>query len=248
MLKKYDESSILKINSNNAIQSNLNIVKELIDNSIDSGADSIILDIEEFGTKKITVIDNGKGIDKDIFDSLCIRGVTTKVNNISELNTLNTNGFRGQALSAISHLCDLQIITKSNNESSAYLLSFSNEGEIINFKHITENDFKEERKFWKDSQSGTIAIVNNVFKNNEIRRESVLKKKDYYFCEILNLVQAYAIINFNVRFDVFEKNDNKRNKIFQFENSQNIICKFFLIFYKLILFKKKRFRILFSDL
>jgi len=229
MLEKYNDSSILKINSNNAIQSNLNIVKEIMDNSIDSGANSIILDLVDLGIKKITIIDNGKGIDRTIFDFICTRGATTKVNNLSEINTLKTHGFRGQALSAISHLCDLQIITKTNNENSPFLLVFSNEGKIVDFKHIPENEFKEERRFWKESQSGTIAIVNNIFKNNDVRRDAINKKKEYHYGEILNLIQAYAIIHFNVNFDVFIKDNNNRKKILQLETDNLIIkCKYLI--------------------
>jgi len=231
MLEQYNDSSILKINSNNSIQSNVNIVKELIDNSLDSGADSIILDLINYGTKKITIIDNGKGIEKNIFNSLGTRGATTKVSKIAMINTIKTHGFRGQALSAIAHLCDLQIITKTKYEDSPYLLRFSNNGNVQNIRKIPDSDFKEERNFWKNSDSGTITIVDNVFKNNEIRRDSICNKKDLYYNEILNLVQAYVIINFNVSFDVFIKDDNSRKKVLHFENDKEKSNNLILIVY-----------------
>ena len=65
-MEKYDESSILKINSNNSIQSNINIIKELIDNSLDVKSTKIILEFYDSATSKIICIDNGTGITKKI--------------------------------------------------------------------------------------------------------------------------------------------------------------------------------------
>ena len=67
MLKEYDEKSILKINSNNAMASTVNIVKELIDNSIDGGADTIRIELSDYGIEEISIIDNGQGINPEIY-------------------------------------------------------------------------------------------------------------------------------------------------------------------------------------
>lgn len=232
ILQQYSETLINKINSNNAIQSNVNIIKELLDNSIDAGADSIILKLFDFGLKKIILSDNGHGIDTKIFEYLCCRGATTKVSETSDINKLKTHGFRGQALSAIANLCEFQIITKTKDDDLPYLVSYSTEGKICELKNIHNHDYKEERKIWQNTGSGSIAIVTNIFKNNSIRKEAVNNYKETYTNEIINLVQSYALINFKISFEVYLQDDNFSKNILHFQKNLNTRGKKIIIFQK----------------
>lgn len=214
-IKKLNESSILKINSNNSLQSNLNIIKELVDNSIDAEASKIHIELYDSATTKIICIDNGKGINKNILESIGRRGSTTKLNDIEDIFTIKTHGFRGQAISAIANLCELSLLTKTKNGEYLYRIKFSEEGKISNFEELNKS-FKGDFKNFSSYESGCVFIIDNLFKHNPIRRDSIIKKKDFYLNEIFSLLQSYALINSNIDFEVFHKQMNLMKKIFSF--------------------------------
>ena len=112
MLKCLDNQTISQICANISIPSLPDIIKELVDNSIDSGANKIRLEIIDGGIEEIIMCDNGSGISSSSFESLCHRGTTTKINSFDDVFSLSSFGFRGQALSAICTLCDITLITE----------------------------------------------------------------------------------------------------------------------------------------
>jgi DNA mismatch repair protein MutL len=215
-MEKYDEFSILKINSYNSIQSNINIIKELIDNSLDAKSTIINLELHDSATTKIICLDNGIGISQDFFESIGKRGATTKISQIEDTFNLKTHGFRGQAISAIANLCNLTIFTKTKNEENLQKIKFSENGIISNWEKIPKNYFLFDFKEFSNFESGTIFIVDEIFNNNSIRKEAIMKKKEFYLNEIYSLIQNYALINTNVNFEVFQKQLNFTRKIFNF--------------------------------
>ena len=151
MLKRLDQKTIDQITSNISIPSLTDIVKELIDNSLDSGCSLVRLEIVEGGTKSILVSDNGSGIPASHFSTLCQRGTTTKLQSFEDVFKIKSFGFRGQALSAISHLCDITLITKVENDDNIYKVDYDNDGNIMRQDILPENSdiYYNQRKFWK---------------------------------------------------------------------------------------------------
>ncbi|MCF7952831.1 MAG: DNA mismatch repair endonuclease MutL, partial [Spirochaetales bacterium] len=93
------------------------VLRELLDNAIDAGADTIDVHIQKGGIDSIRVIDNGNGMSKEDLELCCKSHATSKISKISDLDELNTLGFRGEALNSISVSSELKIITKVDAEN-----------------------------------------------------------------------------------------------------------------------------------
>ena len=96
------EGTIGKIAAGEVVEKPASAVKELIENSIDAGADSIEIEVESAGQSLIRVADNGTGMLPKNAEISCQRHTTSKLKDISDLETIRTLGFRGEALSSIS--------------------------------------------------------------------------------------------------------------------------------------------------
>ncbi len=235
MLKKLDDETISHICSNISIPSVPDIIKELMDNSLDSKADTIRLEIVEGGIKQIVICDNGCGISALNFDKLCQRGTTTKLYNFEDVFKIKSLGFRGQALSAICFLCDIILITKTKDNKNTYLVSYNNKGEIIETKIIDENNkdlFYIQRQIWKNI-SGTIFIINNIYKNNKLRSQILEGKQNKFINEITELMQSYTIINPHIKIDFYsEVNGENKGIISTIKNDDTMIKRISIIFGK----------------
>src|SRR5574344_1233617 len=106
------------------------VVKELIENSFDASADSIIVDIANAGAKRILIRDNGRGITKDELGLALQRHATSKITNIDDLNELASMGFRGEALASIAAVSRLTLTSKTQNCDMAYSVSVDGIGQI----------------------------------------------------------------------------------------------------------------------
>ena len=230
MLKKLDKNTITQITSNISIPSIPDIIKELVDNSIDAKSRAIRVEIKDGGLSQILVTDNGTGIPSSHFDSLCQRGTTSKLGDFSDVFKISTFGFRGQALSAICFLCDITLITKTKN-SQTFIVNFNNDGTVSNKNILNDEEiFYVQRKIWRDS--GTIFLIKNLYKNNKLRQEILSKKHENFITEITNLIQSYAIINTQIKFDFFSEEKGKFKNILSTNENDTILTRIFTIFGK----------------
>ena len=228
MLKKLDKKTIDQITSNISIPSLTDIVKELIDNSLDSGCSLVRLEIVEGGTKSILISDNGSGIPASNFETLCQRGTTTKLSSFEDVFKIKSFGFRGQALSAISHLCDLTLITKTKDDKNTYKVDYDNEGKILNKDILPENSdiFYNQRKSWINKKnnneiSGTLLLIKNIYKNNNLRKQILNKNVDLFLHEISELIQSYVIINLKTNFEFYSQIKGENKLIISTNDSNN---------------------------
>ena len=99
-----DDLTINKIAAGEVIERPVNVVKEIVENSIDAGATKIVIEIKKGGKQLIKVIDNGKGILKDDLDIAIERHATSKLRKIEDLEKIYTMGFRGEALASIASI------------------------------------------------------------------------------------------------------------------------------------------------
>ena len=218
MLKQLDKKTIDQICSNISIPSLTDIVKELIDNSLDSNCSLVRLEIVEGGTKSILVSDNGSGIPAKNFDTLCQRGTTTKLSSFDDVFKVKSFGFRGQALSAISHLCDITLITKTKDDINTYKVDYDNSGSILSKDILPDNSdiFYNQRKCWKSKEnpkevSGTLILIKNIYKSNNLRKQILSRNIELFLNEISELMQSYVIINTKTNFEFYSqfKGENK---------------------------------------
>ena len=154
------------------------VLKELIENSIDSGATSITAEIKHGGVSLIRVSDNGCGIDKDDLPVAIKRHATSKINNKDDLDSITTLGFRGEALAAISSVTKMTIITKTKSAPSASMLT-AEAGVVTDISEVYAAD-------------GTTVVVNDLFYNVPARRK-FLKKDVTEAMNVTALIEKVAL-------------------------------------------------------
>lgn len=151
------EETIDKIAAGEVIERPASIVKELIENAIDSGANAITVEIKEGGISFIRVTDNGEGIERDQVRNAFYRHATSKIIDAEEIDSILTLGFRGEALSSIAAVAQVEMITKTKEELVGVRYAIEGAREI---------DFSE-----IGIPNGTTVIVRNVFFNTQVRRK-----------------------------------------------------------------------------
>lgn len=116
-----DKSTIDKIAAGEVVERPSNVVKELMENSIDSGASSISVEIRDGGRSLIRITDNGCGIPADQVRLAFLRHATSKISNAEDLSFVTSLGFRGEALSSIAAVSDLELCTKTADSDAGTL-------------------------------------------------------------------------------------------------------------------------------
>ncbi len=116
MIRQLDNNTINKIAAGEVIENPKSIIKELVENSIDAGADEVIIEIKNGGKTFIRITDNGSGIKKDQIEDAFKRHYTSKINNASDLEDLHTLGFRGEALASIAAVSKVEVVSRTNDD------------------------------------------------------------------------------------------------------------------------------------
>ncbi len=180
-----NNETINKIAAGEVVERPANVVKELVENSIDSGANAITVEIKDGGISFIRVTDNGSGIDKEDVREAFLRHATSKINDASDLNIIGTLGFRGEALSSIAAVSQVELLTKSNDDiiGTQYIIEG---GKEIGIKDI-------------GIPGGTTIIVRNIFFNTPARRKflkSAITEGGY----IADILEHLALANPDISF------------------------------------------------
>lgn len=110
-----DETTINKIAAGEVVERPRAVVKELVENAMDAGATAITVEIKEGGLSLIRVTDNGKGIEKEDIANAFLRHATSKIRTAEDLIEVRSLGFRGEALSSIVAVAQVELITKTGS-------------------------------------------------------------------------------------------------------------------------------------
>ena len=154
------------------------VLKELIENSIDSGATKIIAEIKRGGTALIRVSDNGCGMEKEDLPIALKRHATSKIKEKDDLATIMTLGFRGEALAAIASVSCLTIISKTKEALVGNMLT-AEAGQVVDISEV-------------GAAEGTTVVVENLFYNVPARRK-FLKKDSTEAMNVTALVEKVAL-------------------------------------------------------
>ena len=182
-----------QIAAGEVIQRPSSAVKELIENSIDSGADKIELYVKDAGKSLIKVVDNGSGMSVNDAKNCHKRHYTSKINKINDLFKIKTMGFRGEALASIASISMIEIISKKIEDNIGIKIIL-NDGKIV-----------EESEYV--TQNGTTINVKNLFYNVPARRK-FLKSNNVELRHVTNSFIRIALSNPDV--EMHFHSDNKR--------------------------------------
>lgn len=185
MIRLLDEATISKIAAGEIIENSASIVKELVENSIDAGADDILVEIRGESTDYIKVSDNGSGFTEEDLEVAFLRHSTSKLEKIEDLEKIRTLGFRGEALASISNISKIKLMTKREEDLAGNSLLIEN-GKIIKKNKV-------------GMPKGTTFVISDVFYNTPVRKK-FLRKDLTEINNIIDIVQKIALSNNNIKF------------------------------------------------
>lgn len=194
MIQVLDQKTIDKIAAGEVVERPASVVKELVENSIDSGATAITVEIKEGGISLIRVTDNGCGIPAEQVPIAFLRHATSKITSIEDLLTVRSLGFRGEALSSIAAVGQVELITKTGDAMTG--LRYEIHGGIE--QNVEEIGCPE----------GTTFIVRNLFYNTPARRKflkTAMTEGNY----VSELVEQIAMSHPDISFKFVNNGQNK---------------------------------------
>ncbi len=180
-----------QIAAGEVIQRPASVVKELVENSIDSGATSITINIKDSGRTLIQVIDNGKGMSPTDARMSFERHATSKIREANDLFAIRTMGFRGEALASIAGVADVELRTRPHGE------------ELGTFIHILGSSIQKQEA--DQCAEGTNFSVKNIFFNIPARRK-FLKSNSSELKYIITEVQRIALANSELAIELYHNN------------------------------------------
>ena len=189
-----DSETIDKIAAGEVVERPSSVVKELVENAIDAGADAITVEAKDGGIEFIRVTDNGCGMDRDQLRTAFLRHATSKIENADDLTRVSSLGFRGEALSSISAVAKVEVITKTKDSvtGSRILLEGAKE---VSFEDIGAPD-------------GTTFLMRNLFFNTPVRRK-FLKQAPTEGGYIADLMEHLALSRPDISFKLTMGNQLK---------------------------------------
>src|SRR3990167_8801612 len=202
-IKKLSINEAKKIAAGEVVERPSNIVKELVENSIDAGSKNISIYIQDGGKKLIRVVDDGFGMSEEDAKLCFEHHATSKITKVDDLDKIYTYGFRGEALSTISSISKIALITKEEDVQFGIKLLLE-DGQIISEEKVS-------------ASRGTDIKVENIFYNVPARQK-FLKKSETEWRNISQLFQSYCFAYKNIHFKLF----NDDNIIFNCPTVKNI--------------------------
>lgn len=196
MIQVLDQHTIDKIAAGEVVERPASVVKELVENAIDSGANAITIEIKEGGISFIRITDNGCGIPADEVATAFLRHATSKITSIEDLLTASSLGFRGEALSSIAAVAQVELITKTGDSLTGIRYEI----------HGSVEQTREEI----GCPEGTTFIVRNLFYNTPARRK-FLKTAMTEGGYINELVEQIAMSRPDISFKFVNNGQNKLN-------------------------------------
>ena len=204
-----DQSTIDKIAAGEVVERPASVVKELVENAIDAGASAVTVEIKGGGISFIRITDNGSGIARDQVPLAFLRHATSKIRQVEDLAFISSLGFRGEALSSIAAVSQVELITKPHED-------------LMGTRYVIEGG-REQGLEDVGAPDGTTFLVRNLFYNTPARAKFLktpATESGYISSFIEQLALSHPYISFKYIQDGKTKlhtsgNDNLREVIYQ---------------------------------
>ncbi len=184
-IHQLDEVVANQIAAGEVVERPASVVKELLENSIDAGADNIEISIEEGGIKRITIVDNGSGISKQDLRLAIMRHATSKIRTAEDLVGVHTLGFRGEALASIVSVSNFSLSSRTKEQDSGWKIVSSVKAKIELAPAAQE--------------IGTKIEVSDLFCTTPVRRK-FLRSERTEFLYVEDIVKRIILSNFDCAF------------------------------------------------
>ncbi len=182
-IKVLDPKTVAKIAAGEVIHRPANIVKELVENAVDAGADFIRVEIQNGGIDLIEVSDNGSGIPEDEMETAVLAHATSKLTKLEDLDYLETMGFRGEALASICLVTDFTLMSKTEDAPVGISLKY-HDGKLVEKSQVAMN-------------KGTTVRCENLFDTIPVRRK-FLKSSSAESMAVGDILQKLAVAHTDV--------------------------------------------------
>lgn len=185
MIKVLDQNTINKIAAGEVIEKPSSVIKELVENSIDSGATAITVEVKGSGLSFLRVTDNGSGIKKDEVKLAFLRHATSKLVTVEDLLSISSLGFRGEALASIASVAQVEMITKTADDVTGLRY------QIHGGREISSEEI--------GAPGGTTIIVRNLFYNTPARKKFMktdLTEISYIYDLMCRICMSHPEISF----------------------------------------------------
>lgn len=192
MIRVLPETVINQIAAGEVVERPSSIVKELVENSIDAGADHIVIGLRNGGKSLIEITDNGSGIEATEIKKAFLRHATSKIAELSDLDQLLSLGFRGEALASIASVSMVTIETTTKEQAPEGRTMTLNHGEVVEEATISR-------------QHGTTIRVEHLFAKVPARRK-FLKSDRQELSAISRLIQELALTFPKIHFELYHEN------------------------------------------
>ncbi len=186
-----DEATINEIAAGEVVERPASVVKELIENAIDAGASAITAEIREGGIRLIRITDNGCGMEKEDAQIAFLRHSTSKIRKATDLLTVSSLGFRGEALSSIAAVAQVELLTKTRTS-------------FTGVRYVIEGG-EEKGCFEIGCPEGTTFLVHNLFYNTPARRK-FLKSPTTEAGYVSELIERLAVSHPEISFKFINNN------------------------------------------
>ncbi|MDO4321596.1 MAG: DNA mismatch repair endonuclease MutL [Lachnospiraceae bacterium] len=188
------QDTIDKIAAGEVVERPASIVKELVENAVDAGANAVTVEIKDGGISLIRITDNGSGIPKEQVQVAFLRHATSKIRTVEDLLTSGTLGFRGEALSSIAAVCQVEMITKTA-------------GSITGVRYVIEGGAEKSLEEI-GAPEGTTFLVRNLFYHTPARKK-FLKTAATEAGYVSDLMERMALSHPEISFKFINNNDTK---------------------------------------
>ncbi|KAI0161646.1 DNA mismatch repair protein MutL [Hypoxylon sp. FL1284] len=208
-IKAIEARTVHQIQSGQVIVDLCSVVKELVENGLDAGATSIEVRFKNQGLDSIEVQDNGSGISKENYETLALKHYTSKLSTYADLSSLQTFGFRGEALSSLCALSKFSVTTcLASDAPKGSKLEFETSGKLRSTNIVA-------------AQKGTTVAIEALFHNLPVRRRELERNIKREWNRVIGVLNQYACIKTGLKFSVSQQpNKGKRMILFSTKGNQ----------------------------